>query len=193
MAMILRVMFRYGVLFLSSLLWAQGSVTATEPSLQVCGPNGTVSVTVFNTGSSPLTDVQLAVQMPPGVQYVPGTVSPGTVTEISTTPANQPVFGVPDLPSNSNMPITFQVRATCDVIPFLADETNEVKNTYTLTWSGGGSASYTSKALCSPSQQKDCLRIVCVIMRFGAEKKRVLGVLWLPWPLKTYTLKMALS
>jgi len=146
MAMILRVMFRYGVLFLFSLLWAQGSVMATEPSLQVCGPNGTVNVTVFNTGSSPLTGVQLAVQMPPGVQYVPGTVSPGTVTEISTTPANQPVFGVPDLPPSSNMVITFHVRATCDVIPFLSDENNEVKNTYTLTWSGGGSASYTSAA-----------------------------------------------
>jgi uncharacterized repeat protein (TIGR01451 family) len=139
-------MFRYGVLFLFSLLWAQGSVTATEPNLQVCGPNGTVNVTVFNTGSSPLTGVQLAVQMPPGVEYIPNTVSPGTVTEVSTTPANQPVFGVPDLPPNSNMNITFQVRATCGVIPFLSDENNEVKNTYTLTWSGGGSASYTSVA-----------------------------------------------
>ena len=135
-------MFRYGVLFLFSLLWAQGSVTATEPSLQVCGPNGTVNVTVFNTGGSHLTGVQLAVQMPLGVEYVPGTVSPGT--EVSTTPANQPVFGVPDVPPSSNMVITFQVRATCDVIPFLADENNQVKNTYTLTWSGGGSASYTS-------------------------------------------------
>jgi len=145
MAMILQVMFRYGALFLFSLLWAQGSVTATEPSLQVCGPNGTVNVTVFNTGGSPLTGVQLAVQMPPGVEYVPGTVTPGTVTEISTTPANQPVFGVPDLPPGSDN-ITFQVRATCDVIPFLSDENNQVKNTYTLTWSGGGSASYTSAA-----------------------------------------------
>ena len=142
MALILRVMFRYGVLFLFSLLWAQGSVTATEPGLQVCGPNGTVNVTVFNTGGSPLTGVQLAVQMPPGVEYVLGTVSPGT--EVSTTPPNQPVFDLPNLPPNSNMTITFQVRATCDVIPFLADENNEVKNTYTLTWNGGGSASYTS-------------------------------------------------
>ena len=139
-------MFRYGVLFLFSLLWAQGNVTATEPSLQVCGPNGIVNVTVFNTGSSPLTGVQLAVQMPPGVEYVPGTVTPATVTEVITTPANQPVFGVPNLDPNSNMVITFQVRATCDVIPFLSDETNEVRNTYTLTWSGGGSASYTSAA-----------------------------------------------
>ncbi len=137
-------MSRYCLVFLSSLLWAQGSVTAIEPSLQVCGPNAPVTVTVFNTGSSPLTGVQLAVQMPPGVEYVPGTVSPGTVTEVSTTPANQPVFGVPDLSPGSNMVITFQVRATCDVLPFLADNNNEVKNTYTLTWSGGGSATYTS-------------------------------------------------
>ncbi len=142
--MILRVMSRYWVVFLLSLLWAQGSVTATESSLQVCGPNAPVTVTVFNTGSSPLTGVQLAVQMPPGVEYVLGTVSPATVTEVSTTPANQPVFGVPDLSPGSNMVITFQVRATCDVLPFLADNNNEVKNTYTLTWSGGGSATYTS-------------------------------------------------
>ncbi len=139
-----RIMFRYAALLLFSLLWSQGSVTATEPDLQVCGPNGTVTVTVFNTGSNSLTGVQLSVQMPPGVEYVVGTVNPATVTEITTTPANQPVFGVPDLPPNSNLTITFQVRATCAVINFLADESNEVRNTYTITWSGGGSASYTS-------------------------------------------------
>jgi len=139
-----RVMTRYAVLTIFSLLWAQGSVTATEPALQVCGSNGTVTVTVFNTGGTPLTGVQLSIQMPPGVEYVAGTVSPNTVTEVSITPANQPTFGVPDLPPNSNLIITLQVRATCDVIAFLADENNEVKNTYTLTWSGGGSASYTS-------------------------------------------------
>ncbi len=140
----LRTMIRYAALSIFSLLWAQGSVTASEPSLQVCGPNGTVTVTVFNSGSSSLTGVQLSVQMPPGVEYVSGTVLPNTVTEVSTSPANQPVLGVPDLPPNSNMTITFEVRATCAVIPFLADQNNEVKNTYTLTWSGGGSASYTS-------------------------------------------------
>ncbi len=132
-------------LLLFSLLGAQGSVTATEPTLTVCGPSGTVTVTVYNTsGTSTLTGVELQVQMPPGVVYIPGTVSPPGIIELSTVPANQPRFGLPDRPPSSTLTLTFQVQATCDVLPFLADENNEVKNTYTLTWSGGGSASYTS-------------------------------------------------
>jgi len=128
-----------------SLLGAQGSVMAIEPTLQVCGPSGTVTVTVYNTSStSTLTGVELQVQMPPGVVYIPGTVSPPGITELSTVPANQPRFGLPDRPPGSTLTITFQVQATCDVLPFLADQNNEVKNTYTLSWSGGGSASYTS-------------------------------------------------
>ena len=128
-----------------SLLWAQGSITATEPNLQVCGPGGTVTVNVYNTSpTSTLTGVELQVQMPPGVEYISGTVSPPGITELSTSPANQPRFGLPDLSPNSTLTITFQVQATCDILPFLGDPDNEVKNTYLLTWGGGGSASYTS-------------------------------------------------
>lgn len=126
-------------LFLS-LVWAQVGISAVESSLNVCDQPGTVSVTVTNSGSSPLTNVQLQVQSPPGILYVAGSVSPATVTVISTNPL---LFGLPDIPAGTNFILTFQVTAGCDILPFLADQDNEVRNTYDLTYFGG-SASYTS-------------------------------------------------
>jgi len=89
-----------------------------------------------------MTGVQLAVAMPPGVLYQVGTVS-APATEVSVSPPNQPVFGLPDLAPTQSVTFTFAVQAGCDVLAFLADPDNEVKNTYTLTWSGGGSYTYT--------------------------------------------------
>lgn len=127
-------------LFLS-LLWAQ-VITTQEPTLVVCGSPSTLQVTVSNTTANALAGVQLSVSMPPGVLYQAGTVS-SPATEVSATPPNQPVFALPDLPPAASVTFTFQVQAGCDVIPFLADQNNEVKNTYTLTWNGGGSYTYT--------------------------------------------------
>ncbi len=124
-----------------SLLSAQ-TITTNEPTLVVCGSPGLLSVTVSNTTPNPMTGVQLAVAMPPGVLYQVGTVS-APATEVSVSPLNQPVFGLPNLNPAQSVTFTFAVQAGCGVIPFLADPNNEVKNTYTLTWSGGGSYTYT--------------------------------------------------
>lgn len=124
-----------------SLLWAQTIVTS-EPSLQVCGSAGTFQITVSNTTPNPLTGVQLAVQMPPGVLYLPGSVT-APANLVSATPPNQPVFALPDIPPAQSITFTYQGYAGCDVLPFLADQNNQIKNTYTLTWNGGGSYIYT--------------------------------------------------
>lgn len=126
---------------LLSLLWAQTIVTS-EPTLVVCGSAGTFQVTVSNTTPNPLTGVQLQVVMPPGVAYQAGTVS-APATEVSATPPTSPTFGLPNLHPGQSITFTYQAQAGCDVIPFLADQNNEVKNTYQLTWSGGGSYTYT--------------------------------------------------
>ncbi|MCS6894557.1 MAG: hypothetical protein NZZ60_00190 [Bacteroidia bacterium] len=124
-----------------SLLWAQ-TIATSEPSLQVCGSPGVFQITVSNTTPNTLTGVQLGVQMPPGVLYQPGSVSlPATL--VSASPQNQPVFALPDILPAQSITFTYQAYAGCDVLPFLADQNNQIKNTYTLTWSGGGSYTYT--------------------------------------------------
>ncbi|MCS7153623.1 MAG: DUF11 domain-containing protein, partial [Bacteroidia bacterium] len=112
-----------------SLLWAQ-TITTSEPTLQVCGSAQTFQVTVANTTPNPLSGVQLAVQMPPGVLYQSGSVTP-PATLVSASPQNQPVFALPNLSPGQSVTFTYQAYAGCDVLPFLADQNNEVKNTYT--------------------------------------------------------------
>ncbi|MCS6790848.1 MAG: hypothetical protein NZ580_07705, partial [Bacteroidia bacterium] len=129
---------------LFSLLGAQ-TITTTEPTLTVCGSAGTFSVTVQNTTGSPLTGVQLAVSMPPGILYEVGSVT-APATEVSTTPLNQPVFGLPNLAPGASVTFTFRAQARCAILDYLRDPNNEVKNTYQLTWNGGGSYTYTPSA-----------------------------------------------
>ncbi|MCX8111702.1 MAG: T9SS type A sorting domain-containing protein [Bacteroidia bacterium] len=124
-----------------SLLWAQ-TILTSEPTLEVCGSPQTFQVSVSNNTSATLSGVQLAVQMPPGVLYQAGSVT-APANFVSALPPNQPVFALPDLAPGQSVSFTYQAYAACDVIPFLADQNNEIKNTYTLTWSGGGSYTYT--------------------------------------------------
>lgn len=124
-----------------SLLRAQ-NISTNEPTLQVCGLPQPFQITITNTTSSSLTGVQLSVQMLPGVLYQSGSVTP-PASLVSASPQNQPVFALPSLSPGQSITFTYQAYASCDVLPFLADQNNEVKNTYTLTWNGGGSYTYT--------------------------------------------------
>ncbi|GIV22860.1 MAG: hypothetical protein KatS3mg025_0519 [Bacteroidia bacterium] len=128
-------------------LWIGGGVfgqvqmTSTEPTLTVCGAAGTVQVVIQNTGGATLTGVSLQAVFPTGISYVGGSVSsvPAGATEIG--PGQ---FALPDILAGQTLQVTFSIQAGCDILPLLGDPNAHIRNTYTLSWAGGGSFTLTS-------------------------------------------------
>ncbi|MCX7607482.1 MAG: DUF11 domain-containing protein, partial [Bacteroidia bacterium] len=131
---------------------AQPQLSSVEPTLTVCGPAGTVQVSLSHPGPGVLTGLTLQVTLPTGIQYVSGSVSsvPGGATEIG---AGQ--FSLPNVPAGQTLVVTFHIRAGCGVLPLLADPNARIRNTYLVSWAGGGSLSVTSPdyAVLEPSLQ----------------------------------------
>lgn len=116
-------------------------ITSSESIPTICGEAASFSITVVNNSTQSLSSPQLAVSLPEGIAYVPGSVSPGTVQEISTSP---PIFGLPTLNPQSSLTLTFSVTVGCDIIPLLDNQNSQVSNIYALTWDGGGPVTYTT-------------------------------------------------
>src|SRR5690242_2805038 len=78
------------------------SISGTAPvQVTVCGIAVTFTVTISNTSASTVTADTLFVTMPPGMNYVGGSVSGTGVTEQNITVPASPVFLFPDLASGS--------------------------------------------------------------------------------------------
>ncbi|MCX7652750.1 MAG: hypothetical protein N2200_07790, partial [Bacteroidia bacterium] len=60
---------------IAGLLFSQ-TISSVQPTLIVCGEAGSFSVTITNNTALALSSPELHIQLPPGISYQPGSVSP---------------------------------------------------------------------------------------------------------------------
>jgi uncharacterized repeat protein (TIGR01451 family) len=101
------------------------------PDLTTCAMTpGTFVLRVSNVTAAPITGVVVRDSLPPGVNYVSGSVSGTGVTFGTTVSANIVTFNLASVPASGFVDITFQARASCAVSTIAAN----IKNTYTASW-----------------------------------------------------------
>lgn len=100
---------------ISSQIFAQSIVvTAQNPDqLYVCGQD-VFEITVKNTTAAPLTNLKVTLSLPPGVEYIPGSIS--MAAEFNLANLNAPVFALADLPVGAMAVLSGQETATCSVV-----------------------------------------------------------------------------
>ena len=79
----------------AAVLWAQPGilVSSSEPQyITPCGPSATFSYTLTNQTISVVSNAQFELQLPGGVEYVPGSLSVTSVVETDISDLNSPVF-----------------------------------------------------------------------------------------------------
>lgn len=116
------------------LCFAQVQITSVEPTLTVCGPSGTVQISLQNTGGAALTGVGLQVGFPAGIVYQNGSASSLPAGLVEVGPGQ---FSLPDLPPGQTLQVSFQIQAGCGVLPLLQDPNASLALGYTITWNGG--------------------------------------------------------
>ncbi len=99
----------------SSFLSAQTiSITYKNPDQLVVCSSDTLSITVTNNSPSPVSDAFLDLELPPGLGYLPGSVSGAAESDISIP--EKPVLALPVLAPNTAYTVQVQLSATCGLV-----------------------------------------------------------------------------
>ncbi len=72
---------------------------------------------VQNSGGTITGNIEVTIQLPCGMTYLPGTVTSGSEADISDL--NQPVFAFPELPAGSTIQVAITVLTDCAALPCL--------------------------------------------------------------------------
>lgn len=111
------------MIFIQHRVWAQGSrlsITYSNPAgLSVCGSEVNASVTVRNISLSQVNGNRLTITMPAGILYVQGSVQGNGVSERNISNLSAPQFNLPNIDVARDVQISFRVKASCDLIPWL--------------------------------------------------------------------------
>ncbi len=152
------------LLTLSQALYSQSklNITATLPSsFDVCGDGVSLSIDARNITTSTVSGNYLNLELPPGVLYVKSSVSGSGISERNVSDLNKPSFNLPDLGLAQSSTLKIDIRANCDVIPFLnAGKLAVVKVNANYS---GGSVDFTSTPM---SIYQPSLQIKSVSNRF---------------------------
>lgn len=111
-----------------------GNLVVTPQSaspLNVCSGQGTFVVRVSNITASAITGVTLRDSLPPGIRYIPGSVSGTGVTFGSTVASNVVTFNIASIPASGFVDVSFSAAASCAVSTSAAS----IVNTYRASWS----------------------------------------------------------
>ncbi|MFA6060871.1 MAG: T9SS type A sorting domain-containing protein [Taibaiella sp.] len=103
---------------------------ATPASLIPCSGQGTFVVRVSNISAAAITSLTFRDSMPPGIDYVPGSVSGAGVTFGTTVSLNVVTFNIANIPSSGFVDVTFNAAVSCSV----STNSATIKNTYNVTW-----------------------------------------------------------
>ncbi|MEI6898487.1 MAG: PKD-like domain-containing protein, partial [Bacteroidota bacterium] len=107
------------------------SPTGKPNSLVTCYSDGVFSLQIANTTGGTMSGAMLALNLPIGIRYTPGSVTGATEFNISNL--NQPVFSLPDISNNTAHGVTYNSGAVCGY-------TNTQNFVYTVTYN---SSNYT--------------------------------------------------
>ena len=90
------------------------SITYKNPDeLVVCSAD-TLSITIQNNTAAPISGALLDLELPTGLEYLPGSISGGLESDISNL--EKPVLALPDLQPNQPLTVRVQLSATCDLV-----------------------------------------------------------------------------
>jgi len=94
-------------------VYAQVMISATgKPAfLIICREDGTFTLLIANTTGSTMSGAILAIDLPAGCVYTPGSVT--GATELNITNLNQPSFTLPDIPNNTAHEVTYDASLIC--------------------------------------------------------------------------------
>ncbi|UII80114.1 RHS repeat-associated core domain-containing protein [Flagellimonas sp. CMM7] len=111
--------------------------TNASASLNLCGENVTISITISNSSSEIATGVTFSTSLPIGVSHIP--MASDYPLDSGSTIGN-PIFMLPDVAGNSTLNFTYTIAGSCELLDefdsTFGDETEfEVSNENTITYS----------------------------------------------------------
>lgn len=115
---------------------AQIQVTETRPAnMTVCMGDYTFSVKIKNTTASPVTSVNIMLDLPDHINYT-GNLS--NATEVDTSDPNEPIFGVANIAANDSVIVTYSAAASCGIVNTIVNN-QTISNRYNFTyqWDSG--------------------------------------------------------
>jgi len=121
------------------------NTSSTVPlSMDVCGGTATFTYTIENVSAFTIVSSEILLNLPAGLNYIPGSVSGATENNISNL--NQPILSTVDLPSNGGpLVISFDAEVGCDAIAFLqGGGAYECSYVHSYNYGGGQSNSETT-------------------------------------------------
>ncbi|MEO1258876.1 MAG: gliding motility-associated C-terminal domain-containing protein [Bacteroidota bacterium] len=137
-----RMLFTLWLSGLSVFLFSQNvSITyINPPDLTVCD-TAVFEVTIANTLADTLSAATFTVEMPDGVEYVPGSMVNAVESNIGNP--NSPVFDLPQVPPGESIVLTFSARTRCALIDAINNGDLFV-NTYRVDFTGGNTTVLTT-------------------------------------------------
>ena len=131
----------FAISFYTSLL-GQGNMldinSGLPISITVCGSPGTFTIDIYNPSPFLLSNVSLTLNMPQGIIYQVASVT--GATDLNVSVPNAPVFSLADIPSLSNISITYTASAACDIMAFMLS--NPVENNITVDYTANGNPNF---------------------------------------------------
>lgn len=111
------------LLFSNLILKGQGnrlSIQATGPKyLSICGINDTANFQIFNISSGTVNNIQVKLNLPPGIYYIKNSVNGVGVSESNVSNLNQPVFSAANLSIAKNFKFRVNLSSDCNLLNYL--------------------------------------------------------------------------
>ncbi len=124
------------IIFFVHLCHGQGNmitISSTVPAqMTICGGQKLFTITIYNPSPFTLLNDTLKLTMPPGIEYLPGTITGATENNIST--ANEPVFLLQNIPTLTTVNISYYATVRCAVMAYTSGGgviENQVRVNYT--------------------------------------------------------------
>ncbi len=112
------------------------SIQLSAPkTLSICGVNDSITIQIFNISNSNINSISSTINLPPGINYVPGTLKGSGVTESNLSNLNKPVFACPNLAVAKNFYFRIYVTANCQLLNYISNNNTPIINCNT-TYSG---------------------------------------------------------
>ncbi|MBE2208750.1 MAG: DUF11 domain-containing protein, partial [Saprospiraceae bacterium] len=112
------------------------------PGTTVCSGTGAFVVRLTNISATALNNVVFRDSLPPGIRYVPGSVSGTGVSFGSMISENVVTFNIVTIPASGFVDVTFHIEANCAV----SGDANTIKNTYQAIWDCGFTPPYVTQS-----------------------------------------------
>jgi hypothetical protein len=111
------------VFSLTTKVFSQGnrlSIQCVPPKqLSICGINDTTNIQIFNITGSSVNNLTIALNLPPGVNYVSNSVFGNGISENNITNLNQPIFNAPNIGVAQNVKLRVNLTSNCDLLQYL--------------------------------------------------------------------------